>query len=143
MTKSRVFPPGNPMPNTAERLSRSWESFNKPAIMSGSLVAVIVMCYCCAVASATLITFPADVAVTGGQSVGSVCGDCCQSGSYCGKNSAGTAMTCMLRARNVFGAIDGGLCVPDTFPLTGSIEDFCQVQKSVRSRNPVVLLLQW
>lgn len=96
--------------------------------MPARLVAAFAL-YCCAAASATVITFPPDIPVPGGHSVGAVCGDCCQSGSYCGKTSDGKAMTCILRDRSVFGAVDGGLCVPG--PLIVRIEDFCQAYKSV------------
>ena len=98
--------------------------------MHAHLIAAVALS-CCAAVSATLITFPADVPVLGGHSVESVCGDCCQSNSYCGKTSDGKAMTCIMRDRNVFGAVDGGLCVPG--PLTVSVEDFCQAYKSVRA----------
>ena len=96
--------------------------------MPAHLIALFALS-CCAAASATVITFPPDVPVPGGQSVGVVCGECCQSGTYCGMTSDGKAMTCILRDRSVFGAVDGGLCVPG--PTTVPIEDFCQAYKSV------------
>ncbi len=87
---------------------------------------------------------PADVAVLHGTAVHAVCDSCCQDGKYCGTVSEdtmillpngtgdqvivprGTNMTCMLRSRNVFGAVDGGLCVPSTFSTGTSIEDSCR-----------------
>lgn len=118
--------------------------------MSTHAVAVVVaVLYCCTAASASLFTLPADLPVHGGHAVHSICVDCCQEGTYCGQTQAdeyipkpsnhseqilvkkGTNMTCMLRARNVFGAVDGGLCVPDTFTLTAPIEHFCQADKKV------------
>lgn len=85
--------------------------------------------FCCGAVSAAVTSLPADVAVPGGRSETSICGDCCQSGSYCGKTSDGRDLTCMLRARDVFGAVDGGMCVPST--STGSMESFCQLYTSV------------
>ena len=116
---------------------------------SASLAAFAVL-LCCASASATLFTLPADLPVPGGYAVRSICLDCCQEGSYCGSTQAdehipnpgnysqqilvkkGTNMTCMMRARNVVGAVDGGLCIPDTFKLTAPVEHFCQADKQVR-----------
>ena len=121
------------------------------------IVAVWAVIYCVAVASATLITFPADVSVLDGTAVQSICGDCCQEGSYCGSTAAdtyipkpsdhsmklfvpkGTAMTCIMRARDVSGAVDGGLCVPVTFPLSGPLDDFCQVDKNVSSPHSLCI----
>ena len=111
-------------------------------------VAAVVVWYCGATAS-TLVTLPKDLPVAGGYPVTAICGDCCQAGSYCDVTKEdvkipdpsdhsrqslvqkGTAMTCMLRARNAPGAIDGGLCVPTTFPLTADIASFCQADKQV------------
>ncbi len=87
---------------------------------------------------------PADVPVTDGVAVNSICGNCCQEGAYCGTVSEdivlagattptsnllvpkGSNMTCVLRARNVFGAVDGGLCVPSLLPRHFPIENLCR-----------------
>lgn len=81
----------------------------------------------------TVTRLPSDVPVTDGFQNNNVCGTCCQDGAYCGAVPEdmlladatrpttnllvpkGTNMTCILRARNVFGAVDGGLCVRACF----------------------------
>ena len=96
-------------------------------------------------ALADIVTrLPADVPVTDGLAVNSICGSCCQGGAYCGTVPEdvllagvtrpasnllvpmGTNMTCMLRARDVFGAVDGGLCVPSLLPKHFPIETLCR-----------------
>ena len=87
---------------------------------------------------------PADVPVTGGTQTDSICGNCCQDGAYCGTVSEdivladatrpstnllvpkGSNMACVLRARHVFGAVDGGLCVPSLLPRQFPIENLCR-----------------
>lgn len=89
------------------------------------------------------VSFSADQPVSDGHPVSKVCGRCCQDGSYCGhleedlswldnsspaKNHVfqrGSDLTCVLRARDVFGAVDGGLCVPSSLPIDDLPESFC------------------
>ena len=90
-------------------------------------------------------TFPADQPVSNGNAVSKLCGRCCQDDSYCGQltedisladesNSSqgrvrefpkGSNLTCLLRARDVFGAVDGGLCVPSILAVDKLPETFC------------------
>ncbi|KAL0029721.1 hypothetical protein WJX79_004502 [Trebouxia sp. C0005] len=92
----------------------------------------------------TVTRLPSDVPVTDGFQNNNVCGTCCQDGAYCGAVPEdmlladatrpttnllvpkGTNMTCILRARNVFGAVDGGLCVPSLLPRQFPIENLCR-----------------
>ncbi len=98
---------------------------------------------------------PADVPVTEGVEINSICGSCCQDGAYCGTVSEdivladagatrpatnllvpkGSNMTCVLRARNVFGAVDGGLCVPSLLPRQFPIENLCRAFDKVSSQR--------
>ena len=114
-----------------------------------TMFTVTAVLLCCVAASAKLFTLPDDVPLRGGHAVTSICLDCCQAGSYCGKTlvdeyiprpsnvseqilvKKGTNMTCVMRARNVVGAVDGGLCVPDTFNLSAPVAHFCQNDKKV------------
>ena len=100
--------------------------------------------------SAEMVTrLPADVPVTDGTAVNLLCGSCCQDGAYCGtvsedivladpsRHSAnllvpqGSNMTCVLRARNVFGAVDGGLCVPSLLPRNFPLANLCRAVDKV------------
>ncbi len=103
----------------------------------------------------TVTRLPSDVPVTDGFQNNNVCGTCCQDGAYCGAVPEdmlladatrpttnllvpkGTNMTCMLRARNVFGAVDGGLCVPSLLPRHFPIENLCRAFDQV-CRTPQV-----
>lgn len=95
------------------------------------------------------IRLPSDVPVPDGTAVDTLCGSCCHDGAYCGRvpedvvmvdasnHTAsilvpqGSSMTCMLRARNVFGAIDGGLCVPSILPQGFSLANMCRALDKV------------
>lgn len=106
---------------------------------------VVLLALTLATARSEIVTrLPADVPVTDGVAVNSICGNCCQEGAYCGTVSedivlagattpasnllvpTGSNMTCVLRARNVFGAVDGGLCVPSLLPRHFPIENLCR-----------------
>lgn len=89
----------------------------------------------------TVLSLPADVAVPGERQANRICSSCCQQLSYCNRIDQAedvtvgssrvsvpknTAMTCILRDRNVPGSMDGGLCVPDVAGITTStVVDFC------------------
>ena len=92
----------------------------------------------------SVATLPADLPVDHGQEINKICGRCCQDGSYCGqlaKNFSlydadtdthalkvfdqGSNLTCMLRAREVFGAVDGGLCIPSGSADMDTLPSFC------------------
>ena len=97
-------------------------------------------------------TFPADQPVGNGDAVNKLCGRCCQDNLYCGQlaeditladesNSSqsrvlefpkGSNLTCLLRARDVFGAVDGGLCVPSIFAVDKLPTTFCTTFDQVR-----------
>ena len=93
------------------------------------------------------LPLPADVAITGGRAVNSVCGACCQANTFCGTAPAdlhlhdtngnslrvrkGSNMTCILRSRNVFGAVDSGLCVPSDLPASFAVADMCRLHDKV------------
>lgn len=90
-------------------------------------------------------TFPADQPVDNGNAITKVCGRCCQDGSYCGQLAEdttlydeanpsqgrvlefpkGSNLTCLLRARDVFGAVDGGLCIPSMLSADRLPATFC------------------
>ena len=108
----------------------------------------------------TLARLPADAPVTDGTVVNSICGTCCQDGTYCGSVPEdillasstrpasgllvpmGTNMTCMLRARNVFGAVDGGLCVPSLLPQQFPIKTLCRSLDQVHLMILLALLTE-
>lgn len=97
--------------------------------------------------TALSLSLPADVAITGGRAVDHVCGVCCQANAFCGSltkevqihdingNSLtvpeGSNLTCMLRDRSAFGAVDGGLCVPSSMPINFAIADMCRLHDKV------------
>ena len=87
---------------------------------------------------------PPDLTVAGGSAVRRLCGACCQENAFCGALEADTSfaflthgtlqhltiakgsnLTCILRERNVFGAVDGGLCVPSKVPADLDIKTLC------------------
>ena len=109
------------------------------------------------------IQLPVDVPIVAGVPVNALCGSCCQNDAYCGTVSEdivlvdpsgqsenllvpqGSNMTCMLRDRNVFGAVDGGLCVPSAlspqYPLANLCRAFdkvCDACSLVYSFEPVL-----
>lgn len=89
------------------------------------------------------IQLPADIPVLDGHRVDTVCGSCCQGGSFCGVVpqdirissrlliSKGSNMTCMLRSRSTYGAVDGGLCVPSHVPHDFPLPELCRVLDKV------------
>lgn len=94
------------------------------------------------------LTLPPDIPFEGGMSVHAVCGSCCQGNMFCGavQNSTtlhdswgstvtvpeGSRMTCMLRKRSVFGAVDGGLCLPSSLPAAFDFKNTCRLLAQVR-----------
>ena len=96
------------------------------------------------------LPLPGDVAITGGRVVNNVCGACCQANAFCGTAAAdlhlhdtngnsmhvrkGANMTCLLRSRNVFGAVDSGLCVPSDLPTDFAVADMCRLHDKVDTR---------
>lgn len=113
----------------------------------------------CAVLIATTnslsLQLPADIAITGGKAVDHVCGACCQAGAYCGAAAEdfriqdingrqvtvpkGSSLTCVLRDRGAFGAVDGGLCVPSDLPTDFVLADMCRLHDKVCSTMLMVL----
>ena len=90
------------------------------------------------------IRLPVDRPIVEGVAVNALCGSCCQDDAYCGTVSEdvvlvdpsgqsenllvprGSNMTCMLRDRNVFGAVDGGLCVPSALSPKYPLANLCR-----------------
>ena len=105
------------------------------------------------VESLATAALPADRPIRNGAAVNTICGRCCQDDSYCGQLAQevslvehssvprelvipkGSNLTCLLRARDVFGAVDGGLCVPSAFPRLSSVESFCTDLDQVTQLN--------
>jgi len=112
--------------------------------MMHAIVTLLALTVATPALSEIVTRLPADVPVTDGVAVNSICGTCCQEKAYCGTVSEdivlagattpasnllvpkGSNMTCVLRARNVFGAVDGGLCVPSLLPRHFPIENLCR-----------------
>lgn len=105
-----------------------------------------------------VLSLPGDQIVQGGQPTDSICGSCCQQGSYCTATSStallnigssqvtvptGTGMTCMLRSRSVAGAVDGGLCLPDVAQISSSaISTVCTDYLVVSELVPMLALFR-
>ena len=115
-------------------------------LLAGFGLGVFIQAALCGPELPTLL--PADVPNIDGHASSYLCGPCCQQNMYCGKLTSGvtvadgtkdqllvpqgTEMTCIMRARNVYGAVDGGLCVPVVFPSIEPITNFCQLYNPVR-----------
>ena len=119
--------------------------------MSAVVFAMVTLFSICS-ADGKSTRLPADIPILDGHRVNAVCGSCCQGGSYCGVVpedtrigsrlliSKGSNMTCVLRSRSTYGAVDGGLCVPSHIPDDFPLPELCRALDKV-SAGPSQL--QW